>query len=118
VPAAPHRDYSKLQIDGGSLAFLIERGSSTLISKILIVEEKFKEVMNVINLRSGIHVQQLQPKLAEMGFVEGEPFNMSLEKVESILGTQLVSGLKRLTDSLIAITEDTIQSHEEIIEEI
>ncbi len=118
VPAAPHRDYSKLQIDGGSLAFLIGRGSSTLISKILIVEEKFKEVMNVINLRSGIHVQQLQPKLAEMGFIEGEPFNMSLEKVESILGTQLVSGLKRLTDSLIAITEDAIQSHEEIIEEI
>ena len=59
VPAAPHRDYSKLQIDGGSLAFLVEKDSSTLISKILVVEEKFKEVMNVINLRSNIHVQQL-----------------------------------------------------------
>jgi hypothetical protein len=118
VPAAPHRDYSKLQIDGGSLAFLVEKDASTLISKVLVVEEKFKEVMNVINLRSSIHVQQLQPKLAEMGFIEGEPFAFSLEKVESILGTQLVSGLKRLTNSLISITEDAIQSHEEIIKEI
>ena len=117
VPAAPHRDYSKLQIDGGSLAFLVAKDSSDLISKVLVVEEKFKEVMNVINLRSNIHVRQLQPKLAEMGFIEGEPFNFSLQKVESILGTQLVSGLKRLTNSLISITEDAIQSHEEIIKE-
>jgi len=118
VPAAPHRGYSKLQIDGGSLAFLVEKDSSILISKILVVEEKFKEVINLINLRSNIHVQQLQPKLAEMGFVEGQPFNFSLEEVESMLGTQLVSGLKRLTASLIAITEDAIKSHEEIIKEI
>lgn len=118
VPAAPHRDYSTLQIDGGSLAFLVGKDSSTLISKILVAEEKFKEVMNVINLRSSIHVQQLQPKLAEMGFIEGQPFNLSLEKVESILGAPLVSGLKRITNDLIAMTEDAIQSHEEIMKEI
>ena len=118
LPAAPHRDYSKLQVDGGSLAFLVEKNSSALISKVLVVEEKFKEVMNVINLRSNIHVDQLQPKLAEMGFIEGKPFDFSLEKVESLLGTQLVSGLKRLTNDLIFVTEDAIQSHEEIIKEI
>jgi hypothetical protein len=118
IPAIPHRDYSQLQIDGRSLAFLVEKDSSSLISKVLVVEEKFKEVMNVINLRSNIHVQQLQPKLAEMGFVEGQPFNYSLEKVENLIGLQLVSGLKRLTISLISITEDAIQSHEEIIKEI
>ncbi|MBU4317800.1 MAG: hypothetical protein KKF30_11070 [Proteobacteria bacterium] len=118
VPAAPHRDYSKLQIDGGSLAFLVEKDSSTIISKVLVVEEKFKEVMNVINLRSNIHYQQLQPKLAEMGFIEGEPFNLSHKEVEILLGTQLVSALKRLTESLISSTEDAIKSHEEIITEI
>lgn len=118
IPAAPHRDYSKLQIDGGSLAFLIEKDASTLISKILVVEDKFKEVMNVINLRSDIHVQQLQPKLAEMGFIEGQPFHLSIEQVENIIGVQTVSALKRLSSNLIIITEDAIQSHEEIIKEI
>jgi len=118
IPAAPHRNYSKLQIDGGSLAFLVEKDSSVLISKVLVVEEKFQEVMNVINLRSNIHVQQLQPKLEEMGFIEGQPFNFSLGEVERLLGPQLVSGLKRLTNSLISITEDAIRSHEEIIKEI
>ena len=118
VPAAPHRDYSKLQIDGGSLAFLVEKGSASLISEVLVVEEKFKEVMNVINLRSNVHVNQLQPKLAEIGFMEGEPFHLPLEEVERLLGVQLVGTLKRLTDDLIRATEDAIQSHEKIIKDI
>jgi len=118
IPAAPHRDYSKLQIDGGSLSFLVETDSSTLISKVLVAEEKFKELMNVVNLRSNIHVRQLQPKLEEIGIIEGEPFKFSPEGVESILGDSLVSRLKRLTNDLFYLTNDAIQSHEEIIQEI
>jgi hypothetical protein len=100
------------------LAFLIEKESSYLISKILVVEDKFKEVINLINLRSNIHVEQLQSKLAEIGFIEGQPLEISIDKVESLLGIQLVSALKRLTNSLISITEDAIQSHEEIMQGI
>lgn len=53
-----------------------------------------------------------------MGFIEGEPFNLSLKEVKSLLGIQLVSALKRLTESLTSNTEDAIKSHEEIISEI
>jgi predicted lactoylglutathione lyase len=118
IPAAPHRDYSKLQIDAGSLSFLIENNYSTLISKTLVVEEKFKEVINIINLRSKVHVGRLQPRLEEVGFKEGEPFDASTEEVEKMLGVRLVGELTRLTDGLISLTEDAIKSHEEIIQEI
>jgi len=118
IPAAPHRDYSKLQIDGGSLSFLIENNLSVLISKILVVEEKFKEVINIINLRSNVHIGRLQPRLEEIGFKEGEPFEASPEAVEKMLGVRLVSELTRLTEGLISLTEDAIQSHEDTIQEI
>jgi hypothetical protein len=118
IPAIPKRDYSKLQIDAGSLAFLVEKGSASLISEILVVEEKFKEVINVLNLRSDVHVQQLQPKLAKMGFIEGKPFHLPLEEVERELGVQLVGTLNRLTNDLIRSTEDAIQSHENIIQAV
>ncbi|MFK5912935.1 MAG: hypothetical protein QM484_01055 [Woeseiaceae bacterium] len=118
IPAAPHRDYSKLQIDGSSLSFLIENNYSTLISKVLITEEKFHEVMNLINIRSKTHLNRLQPKLEEIGFKEGEPFNLSVEEVENLLGARLVGELKRVTDGLISSTEDAISSHEEMIKEL
>jgi hypothetical protein len=34
MPAIPHRDYSKLRIDAGSLAFLVEKNAAYLISEI------------------------------------------------------------------------------------
>jgi len=118
IPAAPYRDYSKVQIDGGSLVFLIENNASDLISKTLVVEEKFQEVMNLINLRSEVHVGRLQPKLEEIGFREGEPFDVTMEEAQEMLGVRLVTELKRLTAGLVSITEDAIQSHEEIIREL
>lgn len=118
MPAIPHRDYSKLSIDGGSLSFLIENDSSFLISKILVVEDKFQEVINLINMRSEVHVGQLQPKLEKLGVVESKPFDLPIEKVESSLGVVIVGKLKRLTEGIIASTEDAIRSHEEVIKEI
>lgn len=118
IPAAPHIDYSKLQIDAGSLSFLVENKSSYLISKILNVEEKFQHVINIINLRSKSHVDRLQPELETMGFKEGEPFEKSIEEVEKLLGVRLVAELKRLTNDIISDLEDAIRSHEEIIKEI
>lgn len=118
IPANPHIDYSKLQIDSGSLFFLVENNSSNLISNILLVEEKFQMVINLINLRSKVHVDRLQPKLEEIGFKEGENFAKSIKEVEKLLGVRLVSELKKLTKDVISFTEDAIQSHEEIIKEI
>jgi len=118
MPAVSHRNYSKLQIDAGSLSFLVEKGSSSLISEVLNVEEKFKEVMNIVNLRSNFHVQKLQPKLAEIGIEEGKTYQLQPEKVEHLLGIQIVGTLKKFTDSLIQITEDAITSHEKIINDI
>lgn len=118
VPAAPYRDYSKLQIDAGSLSFLINKDNSQLISEILVVEEQFQEVINLINLRSEVHVRQLQPKLEEIGFREGKPFDKSIEEVEELLGDRLVGELKRSTSGLISSTENAIKSHEEIIKKI
>lgn len=118
VPAAPHRNYSHLKIDGGSLSFLIEKDSSFLISKILVTEEHFQEVMNLINIRSEAHVGKLQKKLEQIGFKEGEPFEKSLEDVENFLGVCLVGEMKRLTTGLISTTENAIKAHEEMIKEI
>lgn len=118
IPAAPPRNYTHLKIEAGSLSFLIEQNSSALISKILIVEEEFQEVMNLINLRSEVHVGRLQPKLEEIGFKEGKSFDKSLEEVENFLGDRLVGEMKRLTNGLISSIEDAITSHEEVIKEI
>jgi hypothetical protein len=118
VPAAPPRNYSKLQIDAGSLSFLVEKDRPELILEILVVEEKFQEVINLINLRSEAHVRRLQPQLERIGFREGQPFDKSPAELEELLGPRLVLELKRLTAGLISNTEDAIQAHEEIIKEI
>ena len=118
VPAAPYRDYKKLRIDAGSLAFLVESGNASLISEILVTEEIFQEVMNVINSRSDVHVTRLQLKLEEIGFEEGKPYDKPFEEFERMLGERLVTELKRFTENLYENTKIAITSHEILIKKI
>lgn len=118
VPAAPYRNYKNLRIDAGTLAFLVESGHAQLIMEILVAEEMFHETMNVINLRSEVHVDRLQPKLEEIGFEEGRPYNKPPMEFERLLGARLVGELKRFTENLYSSTETAIKTHEDLIKRI
>lgn len=118
VPAAPYRDYKNLRINAGTLAFLIEPGYGSLITEILVAEEMFQEVMNVINLRSETHVSRLQPKLEEIGFEEGKPYDKPFVEFEKMLGARLVGEMKRFTEGLYDSTKIAIETHENLINKI
>ena len=118
MPALPFRDYTNLRIDAESAVFLVDHGYASLITKLVVVEEKFKEVMKIVNMRSDLHVSKLQPELKRLGFVEGQPPPMTEEDFFRELGHPLVTELSRITQSIFDLGEDAIQSHEEIILEV
>ena len=118
TPAAPYRDYSYLRIDVGSIIFLAEKGFSPLISEILLTEETFQEAMKILNLRSEVHINRLQPKLEALGFKEGVAFESTQEEFEKNLGDRLTIELKRLTEGVVGLTEDSITLHEDTISKL
>ncbi len=118
IPALPIKNYSQYKINNEDLTFLAEKGYSSLIQKILLTEELFYETIQLLNYRSDTHVNTLQPKLKEEGFIEGKDPGYSYEKFEEKIGHTLVLEFKRMTNDLILFTENTIISHEKIIGEI
>ena len=118
ISALPHRDFSQYKINSETLIFFAEKGYPELIQKILITEEAFFETFQILNTHSDLHLNKLQNKLEEAGWVEGEGPGCSPKELEEKVGHRIVTEKLRLTESLIGYTENTIKSHKEIISEI
>lgn len=118
IPALPEQDYSQYKIKNESLIFLAEKGYPELIQKILIAEEAFYLVFQIVNTHSDFHVSRLQDKLEEVGWVEGEGPGCAPEELQEKVGHRIVTEKRRMTNDLVKCTESAITLHDDVIGEI
>ena len=77
-----------------------------------IEDQRYKAAIRLLNSRSQLHLNQIQPRLESAQITEKQYYS---EKYwEEAIGNRLYLTLKRLTEDLVNIVDDTVQSNIEI----
>lgn len=100
------KDDIKLNID--NLNFLLETDDRNLLGEIVVEEERYKNAIDAVNLRSNLHIHEVQLKLESAGFVQGE--SISLAQIENILGQRLYVSITLATDEVISHVDAAVVS--------
>jgi hypothetical protein len=100
------------------LYFLLETEYRNLLSEVAIETERYRVTIDVINLRSKIHIEELQPLLEKAGFESGKEKILSSDELEQILGNRLFHTIKESTENVIYHVDSTIKSMEELSKKI
>lgn len=114
----PEMNTESIQITPESLHFILDTDFRNLASEILIEEERFKTALNVINLRSILHLQEVQPLMERAGFTSGTTIIITAAEIEKILGNRICSMIKESTNEVIFHVDSTIESIKEISEKL
>jgi hypothetical protein len=97
-----------VRLDCDSLSFLLETDDRELLFNLLIEQQRFDAALQIMNERSRLHLEVLQPRLATAGIREGEDY--SREAVVDAVGNELVVRLERATADAIEHVDKTIES--------
>ncbi len=92
------------------LTFLLGTSQPDLLNQLLLREHQFYTFVNVWNERSDLHLNKLQPKLENAGFVDGK---YEKRKFDEALGPALRSAMIRLTDDAVELNDIAIRSIED-----
>ncbi len=104
-------DYEHLKFDVDSLSFLLDTEYRQCLMDLLIAEEKFQTAVRVLNERSRLHFQTVQPLLEKAGIIEGGDYTK--QQIEVALGDRVKVELSRLTDDVIEHVDHAIISLKE-----
>ncbi len=110
LPTLP-LDYEHLKFDIDSLSFLLDTEYRQCLMDLLIAEEKFQTAVRVLNERSRLHFQTVQPLLERAGIIEGGDYTK--QQIEVALGERRKVELSRLTDDVIEHVDHAIISLKE-----
>jgi hypothetical protein len=100
IPATSPYDTDKNVLDMTDLSFLIDTVSGrTVLYEFYIAQENYVEALNQWNLRSSLHLQQVQPAIAASTIQMGA--TVSLKDIESVLGTLLYGTIVNATDNCL-----------------
>lgn len=103
-------DIKPQQINFDSLAFLFDSDDPNLLGRLSMFEQEVASVLGVIDQRSRLHVDVVQP-LLEMWERENGPL-ISIEEMEKALGPRYVKTLKMLTDFMVDGVDSIVQTSE------
>ena len=111
--ALPPLEYRSPILDIQSLSFLLETNSRQLILSLLLEEQRFQDAIQAINLRSSLHHESAQPRLAQAGiFTEME---CKRSQIDDALGFLLSASLSNATNNVIFHVDSTCESLDETI---
>lgn len=110
LPALP-LDYEHLNFNVDSLSFLLDTEYRQCLMDLLIAESQFQTAVRVLNERSRLHWQTVQPLLERAGIIEGGDYTR--QQIELALGNRLTVELSGLTDDFIEHVDHAIISLKE-----
>jgi hypothetical protein len=88
------------------LQFLFETETSNLLNELLVEEDRFFEALRTANERSKVHLNELQPELAELGLKHTDVVTAS--ELEEKLSPNTLQVMKSLTSALIKHADEGI----------
>lgn len=89
-----------LQFDFSSLSFIIS-SHANILGAMSALEQDIKGTFEIIDQRSRIHFEQLQPTVERLENERAPDTGVSVEEVEAALGTKSTSHLKSCTEYMI-----------------
>ena len=107
---------SSLSIDVSELTFLFTQNEGTLLSQLLVEEDRFHSLALALRQRSSLHSDVVQPALARAGIEEGCEYDR--ERFRAALGDHLLLTIERLTDEIIEHLDQTLHSISETVDEL
>jgi hypothetical protein len=101
IPATPPYDTSKNVLDMTDLSFLIDTATGRVVLyEFYMAQENYVEALNQWNLRSLLHLQQVQPALASSSIQLGATVNLEYIEKE-VLGRLLYGSIVNATDNCL-----------------
>ena len=97
-------------LDLDDLSFLLETDDRNLVLEIMIESQRFNGAVQVLNERSLLHREKVQPLLDPAGIREGGTYSDS--DFVRALGEPLCLTLKRVTDTAIDNVDRSVSSCE------
>lgn len=105
-----------LEIAFDELAFLFPAANPNLLSRIAMFQQEVASTLDVINQRSRIHVDIVQPKVEELERIRGAV--LKVEDLEAALGTRVAQQVTQLTDYMIEGVDDVVAGAEQLVGEL
>lgn len=102
-------NYNLPRIKFESLEFLLATKHHSLLLETAIVQEWFQTAIRAIDERSRLHLEEVQIKLQEAEFKQGN--EVTMENLENMLGERLLSHIIRATNAAISAVDKAIESN-------
>ncbi len=112
LSAHAENDIDRLSVNAAALAFLIGSKASNIPVELALLERKYRACQQLVNIRSEVHLTQLQP-LLETKLRDYETGQIASDLVEAAVGPRLSNTLKRVTDNIYNLFDSTIVSFTE-----
>jgi hypothetical protein len=106
IPAASEIDGSKNLFDFSSFGFLLKlREGREVMYDLYLAQESYVETIRMINERSRMHREMLQPKMAEIRLGDGSPVQLS--KLPELLGPLVYGSMVNATSQMLTLMQST-----------
>ncbi|MFZ2629759.1 MAG: hypothetical protein WAX67_12880 [Rugosibacter sp.] len=102
------------KFDYDSLSFIFKSKNPNLLGTLSLVEQEITSTLDVIQQRSKLHVEVLQPAVEEVGKKLGSAFPPS--ELEKELGARQSQVIKMLTDYMVSGIDDSLAGIREHID--
>lgn len=105
-----------LNLDYESLSFLFKSKNPNMLNDLSATQAEVESTINLINQRSEIHYNYVQPIADEAGFQNGQ--DVTINQINAALGHRLSETMKDLTDQLIEFVDLVVTDTENAIVEL
>jgi hypothetical protein len=108
VPASSEFDLSKNLFDFSTFGFLLKsRDGRQIMYDLYLAQESYVETLRMINDRSRMHRELLQPKLAEAGLGNGKA--VVLNDLPTLLGSLVYGTMVNSTDQILSLLQSSFK---------
>lgn len=115
--AADASYYGQAKFEAEKLAFLLDLGEHQVYPKIMLEEMRYKGLVNLIEMRNNLLINQVHPALSRANVKVGTP-QLTEEFIESTIGIDATHKLKKWTPEIIKQVESNLQSLKEAHDEM
>tara|TARA_Y100000052_G_C2926181_1_gene71471 strand:+ start:67 stop:825 length:759 start_codon:yes stop_codon:yes gene_type:complete len=105
----------ELQLSIDSLSFIFQK-NAFLLQQVLEVQDEINSTVELITVRNDLHRNEVQKKMAEASFVNGQ--TISYSQLNTALGENLFSTMIGLTETTISSVDSLCGSIEDVIEKL
>ena len=110
LPSTLPSDFGHLKFDFDSLSFLLETKHRGCILELYLAESRFQAAFRILNERSKLHMDIVQPLLEKAGITAGNNYitRNPEDFIKDTLGDRVAVTLAKLTDGVIEHVDRTL----------